>query len=134
MNLMLIGVATRKIGRAVRLPEGPLPRVDGDGTSKSAASRRFVALSQERLEEWLANDISKLDLLIIQIDGVHVAEDIVLIGAIGIDGKGEAHSRAGRWRHRERRGGPGLARQPHEMRARSEGAATVHSRWSEGSL
>jgi hypothetical protein len=25
MNLMLIGVATRKIGRAVRLPEGPLP-------------------------------------------------------------------------------------------------------------
>src|SRR5687767_10238527 len=65
MNLMLIGVATRKISRAVRLPEGPLPRVDGDGTSKSAASRRFVALSQERLEEWLASDISKLDLLII---------------------------------------------------------------------
>lgn len=91
MNLMLIGVATRKIGRAVRLPEGPLPRVDGDGTSKSAASRRFVALSQQRLEEWLASDISKLDLLIIQIDGVHVAEDIVLIGAIGIDGKGDKH-------------------------------------------
>jgi len=32
MNLMLIGVATRKIGRAVRLPEGHLRRVDGDGT------------------------------------------------------------------------------------------------------
>ena len=47
MNLMLIGVATRKIGRAVRLPEGPLARVDGDGTSKSAASRRFLALSQQ---------------------------------------------------------------------------------------
>ena len=91
MNLMLIGVATRKISRAVRLPEGPLPRVDGDGTSKSAASRRFVALSQERLEEWLASDISKLDLLIIQIDGLHVAEEIVLIGAIGIDGKGDKH-------------------------------------------
>ena len=91
MNLMLIGVATRKIGRAVRLPEGPLPRVDGDGTSKSAASRRFVALSQQRLEEWLASDISKLDLLVIQIDGLHVAEDIVLIGAIGIDGKGDKH-------------------------------------------
>jgi transposase-like protein len=91
MNLMLIGVATRKIGRAVRLPEGPLPRVEGDGTSKSAASRRFVALSQQRLEEWLASDISKLDLLVIQIDGLHVTEDIVLIGAIGIDGKGDKH-------------------------------------------
>ena len=91
MNLMLIGVATRKIGRAVRLPDGPLPRVDGDGTSKSAASRRFVALSQERLEEWLASDISQLDLLVIQIDGLRVAEDIVLIGAIGIDGKGDKH-------------------------------------------
>jgi putative transposase len=50
-----------------------------------------VALSQERLEEWLASDISQLDLLVIQIDGLHVAEDIVLIGAIGIDGKGDKH-------------------------------------------
>ena len=49
-NLMLIGVATRKIGRAVRLPEGRLRQVNGDGTSKSAASRRFVALSQARME------------------------------------------------------------------------------------
>jgi transposase-like protein len=90
-NLMLIGVATRKIGRAVRLPEGRLCQVDGDGTSKSAASRRFVALSQERMEAWLKSDLSKLDLLVIQIDGLHVAEDIVLIGAIGIDGHGEKH-------------------------------------------
>lgn len=66
-------------------------RVDGDGTSKSAASRRFVALSQQRLEDWLASDISKFDLLVIQIDGPHVAEDIVLIGAIGIDGNGDKH-------------------------------------------
>jgi len=91
MNLMLVGVATRKIGRAVRLPEGRLRQVDGDGTSKSAASRRFVALSQERMEAWLSSDLSKLDLLVIQIDGLHVAEDIVLIGAIGIDTNGEKH-------------------------------------------
>lgn len=91
MNLMLIGVATRKISRAVRPPEGRLPQIDGDGTSKSAASRRFVALSQKRMQKWLASDLSKLDLLVIQIDGLHVAEDIVLIGAIGIDGNGEKH-------------------------------------------
>ena len=45
MNLMLINVSTRKLKRAVRLPDGDLPAVAGDGTSKSAASRRFVALS-----------------------------------------------------------------------------------------
>jgi putative transposase len=91
MNLMLVGVATRKIGRAVRLPEGRLRQVDGDGTSKSAASRRFVALSQERMEAWLKGNLSKLDLLVIQIDGLHVADDIVLVGAIGIDANGEKH-------------------------------------------
>ena len=91
MNLMLVGVATRKIGRAVRLPEGRLRQVDGDGTSKSAASRRFVALSQERMEAWLSSDLSKLDLLVIQIDGLHVADDIVLVGAIGIDANGGKH-------------------------------------------
>ena len=49
MNLMLINVSTRKLRRAVRLPNGDLPVIAGDGTSKSAASRRFVALSAERL-------------------------------------------------------------------------------------
>jgi hypothetical protein len=41
MNLMLINVSTRKLRRAVRLPEGDLPVIAGDATSKSAASRRF---------------------------------------------------------------------------------------------
>jgi putative transposase len=68
MNLMLINVSTRKLRRAVRLPEGDLPVIAGDGTSKSAASRRFVALSAERRAEWMASDLSKLDLLVIQID------------------------------------------------------------------
>ena len=73
MNLMLINVSTRKLRRAVRLPEGDLPVIAGDGTSKSAASRRFVALSAERLAEWMASDLSKLDLLVIQIDGLQSA-------------------------------------------------------------
>jgi hypothetical protein len=46
---MLINVLTRKLKRAVRLPEGDLPIIAGEGSSKSAASRRFVALSAERL-------------------------------------------------------------------------------------
>jgi putative transposase len=91
MNLMLINVSTRKLQRAVRLPESDLPAVLGDGTSKSAASRRFVALSAERMAEWMASDLSKLDLLVIQIDGLHIGNDLVLIAALGIDGEGNKH-------------------------------------------
>src|ERR671910_765978 len=91
MNLMLINVSTRKLRRAVRLPDGDLPAIAGDGTSKSAASRRFVALSAERLAEWMASDLSKLDLLVIQIDGLHIGNDLVLVAALGIDGEGHKH-------------------------------------------
>jgi putative transposase len=76
MNLMLIGVTTRRFGRAVRLPEGDVPAGPGAGVSKSAASRRFVALSAERMAAWMAQDM---------------AEDIVLLAAIGVDGEGAKH-------------------------------------------
>jgi putative transposase len=95
MNLMLIGVATRKIGRAVRLPDGPLPQRNGDGTSKSAASRRFVELSQEQLDAFLSSRLEHLDLVAVQIDGLHMkvtgGDALVLLGAVGIDLSGEKH-------------------------------------------
>ena len=50
LNLMLINVSTRKFGRAVRLPEGDVPAPNGAGVSKSAVSRRFVALSADSHE------------------------------------------------------------------------------------
>jgi putative transposase len=92
MNLMLINVSTRKFARAVRLPDSDLQALSGDGTSKSAASRHFVALTSEKLAEWLASDISALDLLVIQIDGLHISDDIMLVAAIGIDGDGKKHA------------------------------------------
>jgi putative transposase len=91
MNLMLIKLSTRKLRRAVRLPEGDLPAITGDGTSRSAASRRFMALSVTRLAKWMASDLSKLDLLIVQIDGLHIGNDLVLVAALGIDGNGDKH-------------------------------------------
>jgi transposase-like protein len=91
LNLMLINVSTRKFGRAVRLPGGDVPSPKGAGVSKSAVSRRFVALSAERMTEWMAADLSKLDLLIIQIDGIHIEEDLMLLAAVGIDGNGDKH-------------------------------------------
>jgi hypothetical protein len=33
----------------------------------------------------------KLDLLIIQIDGLHIGNDLVLVAALGIDGNGDKH-------------------------------------------
>ena len=91
LNLMLINVSTRKFGRAVRLPEGDVPAPRGAGLSKSAASRRFVELSAERMKEWMASDLSPLDLLVIQIDGIHIEGDLVLLAAIGVDGAGDKH-------------------------------------------
>ena len=91
LNLMLINVSTRKFGRAVRLPEGDVPAPKGAGLSKSAASRRFVALSAERMGEWMAADLSQLDLLAIQIDGMHVTGELTLLAAVGIDGEGTKH-------------------------------------------
>jgi len=91
LNLMLINVSTRKFGRAMRLPEGDVPAANGAGLSKSAASRRFVALSVDRMKEWMASDLSQLDLLVIQIDGIHIAEDLVLLAAVGVNGAGDKH-------------------------------------------
>src|SRR6516225_7579968 len=91
MNQMLLNVSTRKFRRSVRLPQGDVPAPAGAGLSKSAASRQFVALSAERMKEWMASDVSGLDILVVQIDGIHIAEHLVLVAAIGIDGKGEKH-------------------------------------------
>jgi len=91
MNLMLINVSTRRFGRAVRLPEGDITAGPGTGVSKSAVSRRFVALSAERMGEWMAADLSQLDLLAIQIDGMHVTGELTLLAAVGIDGEGTKH-------------------------------------------
>jgi putative transposase len=91
MNQMLINVATRKFARSVRLPEGDVPAPTGAGLTKSAVSRRFVALSAARMKEWMASDLSGLDLLVIQIDGIHMDDDLILVAAIGVDAKGDKH-------------------------------------------
>ena len=91
MNQMLLNVSTRKFKRSMRLPQGDVPAAAGAALSKSAASRQFVALSAERLKEWMASDLSGPDILVVQIDGIHISEHLVLVAAIGIDGKGEKH-------------------------------------------
>ena len=92
-NQMLIGVSTRQYGRSVRLPDSDVAGAAVRATARSSVSRRFVALSTAKLKEWLSADLSGLELLVIQIDGLRVGEH-VLVAAIGIDGAGEKHALA----------------------------------------
>src|ERR1019366_10675706 len=39
----------------------------------------------------MASDLSQLDLLVIQIDGLHITDDLVMVAALGIDGEGDKH-------------------------------------------
>ena len=89
LNLMELNVSTRKYHRAVRLPEGDLAKARGDGTSVGRFPALCGAVTQEDAG-WLASDLSELDLLVIQIDGLHVG-DHVLMAAIGVDGNGDKH-------------------------------------------
>jgi len=69
--------------------EGDVPAPQGAGVSKSATSRRFVALSAARMKKWMASDLGHLDIMVVQIDGIHIVEDIVLVAAIGIDSEAQ---------------------------------------------
>lgn len=84
---MIVGVSTRKYGRSLE-PVGSAVRTRG--TSKSAVSRRFVAKTQERVTAWLARDLSGIELVVVMIDGVHVADHVLLV-ALGIDVDGKKH-------------------------------------------
>src|SRR6202521_1566010 len=132
MNQMLINVSTRKFARSVRLPEGDVPAPMGSGLSKSAASRRFVALSAARMKEWVASDLSVLDLLVIQIDGIHMDEDLILVAAIGVDAKGDKHPLGLIEGATENAATVSAHRQSRRARARPGGAAALHHRRREG--
>ena len=86
LSLMLMNVATRKFGRA------GVPSEIGSGLSKSTVSRRFKALTEARLAEWMASDLSQFDLLVIRIDGLHMTDKLLMIGVAGIDVEGHKHS------------------------------------------
>jgi putative transposase len=86
MNQMLINVSTRRFRRSVRLPDGDVASIKGDGTSKSAVVRGAV----ERETEGLAGNRSVASGPAGDPD-LHVQEDLVLVAAVGIDATGEKH-------------------------------------------
>jgi transposase-like protein len=50
-----------------------------------------VALSAAKMDEWMSADLSKLDLLAIQIDSLHIKDELVMVAAVGIDAEGHKH-------------------------------------------
>lgn len=48
-------------------------------------------MTEARLEEWMSSDLSQLHLLAIQIDGLHMDDNQLMIGAVGVGAEGHKH-------------------------------------------
>jgi putative transposase len=87
LEAIAIGVTTRKYARAL----DPLPPATRErAVSKSAVSRRFVALTGARLRTWLAQPLDHLDIRLVLIDGLHFRDHVILL-AVGLDPQGRKH-------------------------------------------
>lgn len=81
------GVAMRRYRRSLE----PLPAGQRDrSTSRSAVSRRFVALTQRRLTEIFSKPLDGLDLRVVMIDGIAFRDHCVLL-ALGVATDGSKH-------------------------------------------
>ena len=87
MAAIAAGVSMRRY--ASTLEELPPPE-KAHSVSKSATSRRFVALSEEQLLQWLSRPLGAVDLPVVMIDGIHFRERVILV-ALGIDAQGDKH-------------------------------------------
>jgi len=86
MEKMLAGLSTRRYPLGLE-PVGQQVDETASATSKSAVSRKFVAMTETALAELLAKDLSELDVVALLIDGVHFAETCCVVAmGIGIDG------------------------------------------------
>jgi putative transposase len=89
MEKMLAGLSTRRYPVGLE-PVGERVGETSSATSKSAVSRKFVAMTETALAELLSRDLSGLDLVALMIDGVHFAESCCVV-ALGIDIGGNKH-------------------------------------------
>jgi len=104
MERMLAGLSTRRYGVGLE-PVVEQVAAASSSTSKSAVSRKFVAMTEHALTELLAADLSTLDLVAFMVDGVHFAEHCCIVAlGIGIDA-GHAPAGAGGGLDRERDAG-----------------------------
>lgn len=87
LEAVAAGVTTRQYARTL----DPVPAdVSERATSRSAVSRRFVALSAERLQAFVSRPLGELGLRVVCIDG-KVFRDHCIVVALGIDAQGRKH-------------------------------------------
>jgi putative transposase len=89
MERMLGGLSTRRYPVGLE-PVGAAVGEAARSTSKSAVSRKFVAMTEHALADLLAKDLSGLDLVALMVDGVHFADHLCVV-ALGIDIDGTKH-------------------------------------------
>jgi putative transposase len=87
LTQMLVGVSTRKYERSLEPVAEP---VKTRGTSKSAVSRRFVAITQAQMDDWFSRDLGGIDAVVVMLDGVYIADHVILV-AVCIDSDGQKH-------------------------------------------
>ena len=84
MNQLLLGISTRDYDASLEpRPSGVAAR----GSSKSSASRSFVAKTRERLRASMDRRLDELDLIVLLIDGIEVERQTVVV-ALGITSDG----------------------------------------------
>jgi transposase-like protein len=86
LERMMAKLSTRRY-RAGLEPVGSAVAQAAKATSRSAVSRRFVAMTERALAEMMHADLSELDLVALMIDGVHFAEHLCVV-ALGITSDG----------------------------------------------
>jgi transposase-like protein len=88
LEALAAGVSMRRYGRSLEtVPRSLRERA----ISKSAVSRRFVALTEVKLAEWFSAPLGELDLRVVMIDGIAFRKHCVLV-ALGIDADGKKHA------------------------------------------
>lgn len=75
---MLAGVATRRHADVAE----PVGAVKERPMSKSAVSRRFVAATQAALSELLARDLTSLEVAVLMIDGLNIADQMIVVALV----------------------------------------------------
>lgn len=80
LRQVLAGVTSRRYKQSLET-DGILDATYG--ASKSALSRRFVAITAKKLDEWLARRLDGDEYLVVMIDGVNFGETVAIV-ALGI--------------------------------------------------
>lgn len=87
LEAIAAGVSSRKYSRTLdRLPEG----VNEGSVSKSSVSRRFVALTEKSMRQWMSRRLDELDIRVVMIDGKIFRKHCMLL-ALGLDSQGKKH-------------------------------------------